>query len=46
MLIGADGQHWSDLLDEVPATLTDADLAPSPFPHFRHPIPSPHGLAR
>jgi FAD-dependent urate hydroxylase len=21
------------------ATLTDEDLAPSPFPHFRHPIP-------
>jgi FAD-dependent urate hydroxylase len=23
----------------VLATLTDEDLAPSPFPHFRHPIP-------
>jgi FAD-dependent urate hydroxylase len=34
---------WSDLVDEVLATLTDDDLAPSPFPHFRHPIPrSPH----
>ncbi|HEY2196272.1 MAG TPA: FAD-dependent oxidoreductase [Mycobacterium sp.] len=30
---------WSDLADEVLATLTDDDLAPSPFPHFRHPIP-------
>lgn len=31
---------WSDLVDEVLATLTDDDLAPSPFPHFRHPIPA------
>ncbi|WP_234834704.1 FAD-dependent oxidoreductase [Mycolicibacterium stellerae] len=31
---------WSDLVDDVLATLTDDDLAPSPFPHFRHPIPS------
>lgn len=30
---------WSDLVDEVLAILTDDDLAPSPFPHFRHPIP-------
>ena len=30
---------WSDLVDEVLATLTDEDLGPSPFPHFRHPIP-------
>jgi FAD-dependent urate hydroxylase len=30
---------WSDLVDEVLATLTDDDLASSPFPHFRHPIP-------
>jgi FAD-dependent urate hydroxylase len=30
---------WSDLVDEVLTTLTDDDLAPSPFPHFRHPIP-------
>lgn len=30
---------WSDLVDEVLATLTDNDLAPSPFPHYRHPIP-------
>ena len=32
---------WSDLVDRVLMTLTDEDLAPSPFPHFRHPIPSP-----
>jgi FAD-dependent urate hydroxylase len=31
---------WSDMVDQVLATLTDDDLAPSPFPHFRHPIPS------
>lgn len=30
---------WSDLVDRVLATLTDDDLARSPFPHFRHPIP-------
>ena len=30
---------WSDLVDDVLARLTDDDLAPSPFPHFRHPIP-------
>ena len=30
---------WSDAVDQVLATLTDDDLAPSPFPHFRHPIP-------
>jgi FAD-dependent urate hydroxylase len=30
---------WSELVDEVLATLTDDDLASSPFPHFRHPIP-------
>jgi FAD-dependent urate hydroxylase len=29
---------WSDLVDQVLTTLTDDDLAPSPFPHFRHPI--------
>ena len=32
---------WSDIVDRVLATLTDDDLAPSPFPHFRHPIPGP-----
>ena len=30
---------WSDATDRVLATLTDEDLAPSPFPHYRHPIP-------
>jgi FAD-dependent urate hydroxylase len=30
---------WSDSVDQVLATLTDDDLAASPFPHFRHPIP-------
>ena len=30
---------WSDSGDRVLATLTDDDLAGSPFPHFRHPIP-------
>jgi FAD-dependent urate hydroxylase len=29
---------WSDLSDEVLAALTDDDLAPSPFPHHRHPV--------
>ena len=32
---------WSDVVDRVLATLTDEDLADSPFPHFRHPIPDP-----
>ena len=32
---------WSDLVDRVVATLTDDDLADSPYPHFRHPIPPP-----
>jgi len=30
---------WSDMVDQVLTTLTDDDLKPSPFPHFRHPIP-------
>jgi FAD-dependent urate hydroxylase len=30
---------WSPVVDEVLETLTDDDLAPSPFPHFRHPVP-------
>lgn len=30
---------WSEAVDRVLATLTDADMARSPFPHFRHPIP-------
>jgi FAD-dependent urate hydroxylase len=32
---------WSDLVDRLLATLTDDDLAHSPYPHFRHPIPQP-----
>ena len=31
---------WSDSVDQVLATLTDDDLARSPYPHFRHPIPA------
>jgi FAD-dependent urate hydroxylase len=34
---------WSDAVDQVLAALTDEDLTPSPFPHFRHPIP-PAGM--
>ena len=35
---------WSDVVDRLLATLTDDDLAHSPYPHFRHPIPGPgHG---
>jgi 2-polyprenyl-6-methoxyphenol hydroxylase-like FAD-dependent oxidoreductase len=30
---------WSDVVDQVLITLTDEDLSPSPFPHFRHPVP-------
>ena len=32
---------WSAVVDQVLATLTDDDLADSPYPHFRHPIPRP-----
>lgn len=32
---------WSDSVDLVLAKLTDEDLASSPYPHFRHPIPRP-----
>ncbi len=32
---------WSARVDEILQTLTDDDLAPSPFPHYRHPIPGP-----
>ncbi|MEC4838975.1 NAD(P)/FAD-dependent oxidoreductase [Mycobacteroides chelonae] len=36
---------WSGPVDRVLATLTDDDLAHSPYPHFRHPIPRPgHGV--
>lgn len=40
-VIRANFTGWSDLVDRVLATLTDADLARSPYPHFRHPIPGP-----
>jgi FAD-dependent urate hydroxylase len=30
---------WSETVDLVLAKLTDEDLAGSPYPHFRHPIP-------
>jgi FAD-dependent urate hydroxylase len=43
-MIRSNFKGWSDSTDRVLATLTDADLARSPFPHFRHPIPRPgHG---
>jgi FAD-dependent urate hydroxylase len=32
---------WCDAVDGLLATLTDEDLADSPYPHFRHPIPAP-----
>jgi FAD-dependent urate hydroxylase len=32
---------WCDAVDGLLATLTDDDLADSPYPHFRHPIPGP-----
>jgi FAD-dependent urate hydroxylase len=35
---------WCDVVDGLLTTLTDDDLADSPYPHFRHPIPPPgHG---
>jgi FAD-dependent urate hydroxylase len=34
---------WSDSVDRVLARLSDDDLAGSPYPHFRHPIPHPLG---
>ncbi len=40
-LIRSQFTGWSDSVDRVLAALTDDDLAPSPFPHFRHPIPGP-----
>ncbi|MFV8173522.1 FAD-dependent oxidoreductase [Mycolicibacterium peregrinum] len=40
-VIRANFTGWSELVDQVLATLTDADLARSPYPHFRHPIPGP-----
>ncbi len=38
-MIRSNFKGWSDSVDRVLATLTDEDLARSPFPHFRHPIP-------
>jgi FAD-dependent urate hydroxylase len=38
-MIRSNFKGWSDSADRVLATLTDADLERSPFPHFRHPIP-------
>lgn len=32
---------WCEAVDGLLATLTDDDLADSPYPHFRHPIPRP-----
>ncbi|BBY07291.1 FAD-dependent oxidoreductase [Mycobacterium noviomagense] len=40
-MIRANFTGWSHFADRVLATLTDDDLARSPFPHFRHPIPRP-----
>jgi FAD-dependent urate hydroxylase len=40
-MIRSNFKGWSDSVDRVLATLTDQDLARSPFPHFRHPIPRP-----
>jgi FAD-dependent urate hydroxylase len=35
---------WCEAVDGLLSTLTDDDLADSPYPHFRHPIPPPgHG---
>ncbi|MFG1929629.1 FAD-dependent oxidoreductase [Mycobacterium sp. NPDC048908] len=40
-MIRANFGGWSDAVDRVLATLTDDDLADSPFPHFRHQIRRP-----
>ena len=37
---GVDPERVGAVTDRVLAALTDDDLAPSPFPHFRHPIPA------
>ena len=37
---------WTDSIDRLLATLTDDDLARSPFPHFRHPIHRAPGQGR
>jgi FAD-dependent urate hydroxylase len=39
-LIRAEFTGWSDAGDRVLATLTETDLARSPFPHYRHAVPS------
>ncbi len=38
-MIRSEFTGWCEAVDRVLATLTDADLARSPFPHHRHPIP-------
>lgn len=40
-VIRANFTGWSEVVDRLLATLTDDDLARSPYPHFRHPIPGP-----
>lgn len=40
-LLRANFTGWSDAVDRVLAELREADLAGSPYPHFRHPIPGP-----
>lgn len=40
-VLRANFSGWSDSIDRVLDTLTDADLDDSPYPHFRHPIPRP-----
>jgi FAD-dependent urate hydroxylase len=40
-MIRSNFRGWSDSVDRVLEMLTDDDLAPSPFPHFRHPIARP-----
>jgi len=40
-MIRSNFKGWSESADRLLATLTDEDLARSPFPHFRHPIPRP-----
>ncbi len=37
---------WSEQVDRVLEALTDRELAMSPFPHFRHPIPREWGQGR
>lgn len=40
-VVRANFTGWSELVDRLLVTLTDDDLARSPYPHFRHPVPSP-----